>query len=153
MSPDPAHRHIHCALVISHCTVYEGEVPALQLMLLQLRRQPACHRRVLGEQNQARRIPVDSLHGTGHRLLALLLEVECDPAGQRTLLIVFYRVNHHASRLIHHQQIGIFSDDLSFDPRAVEVLKQSFIEMGLLKDIPEDKAMFTTQFLPVKAGL
>jgi NitT/TauT family transport system substrate-binding protein len=53
----------------------------------------------------------------------------------------------------YDQQIGIFSDDLSFDPRAVEVLKQSFIEMGLLKDIPEDKAMFTTQFLPVKAGL
>jgi NitT/TauT family transport system substrate-binding protein len=53
----------------------------------------------------------------------------------------------------YDQQIGIFSDDLSFDPRAVAVLKQSFIEMGLLKDIPEDKAMFTTQFLPVKAGL
>jgi NitT/TauT family transport system substrate-binding protein len=52
----------------------------------------------------------------------------------------------------YDQQIGIFSDDLSFDPRAVAVLKQSFIEMGLLKDIPEDKAMFTTQFLPVKAG-
>src|SRR5438128_147258 len=42
----------------------------------------------------------------------------------------------------YDQQIGIFSDDLSFDPRAVAVLKQSFIEMGLLKDIPEDKAMF-----------
>jgi NitT/TauT family transport system substrate-binding protein len=53
----------------------------------------------------------------------------------------------------YDQQIDIFSDDLSFDPRAVAVLKQSFIEMGLLKDIPEDKAMFTTQFLPVKAGL
>jgi hypothetical protein len=33
------------------------------------------------------------------------------------------------------------------------VLKQSFIEMGLLKEIPEDRAMFTTQFLPVKAGM
>lgn len=53
----------------------------------------------------------------------------------------------------YDQQIDIFSDDLSFDPRAIAVLKQSFIEMGLLKDIPEDKAMFTTQFLPVKAGL
>jgi ABC-type nitrate/sulfonate/bicarbonate transport system substrate-binding protein len=50
------------------------------------------------------------------------------------------------------EQIGIFSEDLTFDPRAVSVLKQSFIEMGLLKEIPEDKAMFTTQFLPVKAG-
>jgi len=51
------------------------------------------------------------------------------------------------------EQIGIFSDDLSFDPRAVTVLKQSFIEMGLLKEIPEDKVMFTSEFLPVKAGM
>jgi hypothetical protein len=34
----------------------------------------------------------------------------------------------------------------------VAVLKQSFLEMGLLKEIPDDKAMFTTQFLPVQAG-
>ena len=53
----------------------------------------------------------------------------------------------------YDEQIGIFSEDLTFDPRAVTVLKQSFIEMGLLKDIPDDKAMFTTQFLPVKAGM
>jgi hypothetical protein len=32
----------------------------------------------------------------------------------------------------------------------VELIKQSFIEMGLLKEIPDDKAMFTTQFVPVK---
>ena len=50
------------------------------------------------------------------------------------------------------EQIGIFNEDLTFDPRAVTVLKQSFLEMGLLKEIPDDKAMFTTQFLPVKAG-
>ena len=47
----------------------------------------------------------------------------------------------------------MFSTDLTFDPKAVSVLKQSFIEMGLLKEIPEDKVMFTTQFLPVKAGM
>jgi NitT/TauT family transport system substrate-binding protein len=51
----------------------------------------------------------------------------------------------------YDEQIGIFSEDLSFDPKAVEVLKQSFLEMGLLKEIPDDKSMFTTQFLPVKA--
>ena len=37
-----------------------------------------------------------------------------------------------------------------FDPKAVEVLKESFIEMGLLKEKPDDKVMFTTQFVPVK---
>jgi hypothetical protein len=25
--------------------------------------------------------------------------------------------------------------------------------MGLLKEIPDDKVMFTTQFVPVKAGM
>jgi len=35
-------------------------------------------------------------------------------------------------------------------PKGVEVLKQSFIEMGLLKEIPDDKVMFTTAFVPVK---
>ena len=53
----------------------------------------------------------------------------------------------------YDEQIGVFSQDGTFDPKAVDVLKQSFIEMGLLKEIPEDKAMFTTQFLPVKAGM
>jgi NitT/TauT family transport system substrate-binding protein len=52
----------------------------------------------------------------------------------------------------YDEQMPIFSEDLTFDPKAVTVLKQSFIEMGLLKEIPEDKAMFTTQFLPVKAA-
>jgi ABC-type nitrate/sulfonate/bicarbonate transport system substrate-binding protein len=50
----------------------------------------------------------------------------------------------------YDEQIGIFSEDGKFEPKAVEVLKQSFLEMGLLKEKPEDKVMFTTQFLPVK---
>ena len=53
----------------------------------------------------------------------------------------------------YDEQIGIFPDDFSFDPKAVAVLKASFIEMGLLKEIPDDKALFTTQFLPVKTGM
>ena len=50
----------------------------------------------------------------------------------------------------YDEQIAIFSTDGVFDPKGVEVLKQSFIEMGLLKEIPDDKVMFTTQFVPVK---
>ena len=53
----------------------------------------------------------------------------------------------------YDEEIGIFSDDGVFDPKAVAALKQSFIEMGLLKGIPDDKVMFTTQFVPVKAGM
>jgi NitT/TauT family transport system substrate-binding protein len=50
----------------------------------------------------------------------------------------------------YDEQMSNFSPDGTFDPKAVSVLKQSFIEMGLLKEIPADSAMFTTQFVPVK---
>jgi len=52
----------------------------------------------------------------------------------------------------YDDQIGIFSEDGAFDPKAVAMLKKSFIEMGLLKEEPADSQLFTTQFLPVKAG-
>jgi len=53
----------------------------------------------------------------------------------------------------YDEQIGYFSTDGTFDPQAVAVLKQSYIEMGLLKEIPDDKVLFTTQFVPVKVGM
>ena len=53
----------------------------------------------------------------------------------------------------YDEQMGIFSEDGTFEPKAVAMLKQSFIEMGLLKEIPPDNVLFTTQFLPVKAGM
>jgi NitT/TauT family transport system substrate-binding protein len=52
----------------------------------------------------------------------------------------------------YDDQIGIFTSDGVFDPKAVAMLKQSFIEMGLLKETPDDNVLFTTQFVPVKAG-
>jgi ABC-type nitrate/sulfonate/bicarbonate transport system substrate-binding protein len=56
-----------------------------------------------------------------------------------------------ASR-VYDEQIGAFSTDGAFDPKAVAVLKKSYIDMGLLKDVPDDKEMFTTQFVPVKVS-
>jgi ABC-type nitrate/sulfonate/bicarbonate transport system substrate-binding protein len=50
----------------------------------------------------------------------------------------------------YDEQIGIFSMDGTFDPKAVATLKASFIEMGLLKEAPADDVMFTTQFVPVQ---
>jgi NitT/TauT family transport system substrate-binding protein len=50
----------------------------------------------------------------------------------------------------YDEQMAIFSTDGVFDPKAVEVLKQSFIEMGLLKEAPDNNVMFTTEFVPVK---
>jgi ABC-type nitrate/sulfonate/bicarbonate transport system substrate-binding protein len=44
----------------------------------------------------------------------------------------------------------MFTDDGTFDPQAVAVLKKSFVEMGTLPGEPPDGALFTTQFVPVK---
>jgi NitT/TauT family transport system substrate-binding protein len=47
-------------------------------------------------------------------------------------------------------EIGMFIDDGRFDPQAVAVLKQSYIEMGTLQEKLADDVLFTTEFLPVK---
>lgn len=47
-------------------------------------------------------------------------------------------------------EVSMLLDDGRFDPQAVEVLKQSFIEMGTLDRKPSDDQLFTTRFLPVK---
>jgi ABC-type nitrate/sulfonate/bicarbonate transport system substrate-binding protein len=53
---------------------------------------------------------------------------------------------------VYDEQIGGFSTDGTFDPAAVATLKESFMQMGLLKQAPPDKELFTTQFVPVKLG-
>ncbi|HTV36592.1 MAG TPA: ABC transporter substrate-binding protein [Xanthobacteraceae bacterium] len=52
----------------------------------------------------------------------------------------------------YDEQIGGFSTDGTFDPAAVATLKKSFIDMGLLTQVPADDVLFTTQFVPVKVG-
>lgn len=46
--------------------------------------------------------------------------------------------------------VSALSDNGAFDPKAVRVLKQSFVEMNILKTVPPDSELFTTQFVPVK---
>jgi len=47
-------------------------------------------------------------------------------------------------------EIGMLIGDGRFDPQAIAVLKQSYVEMGTLPKKPADDVLFTTQFLPVK---
>jgi NitT/TauT family transport system substrate-binding protein len=49
-----------------------------------------------------------------------------------------------------YDEISMFIGDGRFDPQAVAVLKQSYVDMGTLKEKPADSALFTTQFLPIK---
>jgi ABC-type nitrate/sulfonate/bicarbonate transport system substrate-binding protein len=50
----------------------------------------------------------------------------------------------------YDSEISNFIPDGTFDPKAVAVIKQSFLDMGMLKSEPKDDQMFTTRFLPVK---
>jgi NitT/TauT family transport system substrate-binding protein len=47
-------------------------------------------------------------------------------------------------------EISAFSTDGHFDPQAVAVLKDSFVDMHILDSKPSDDQLFTTRFLPVK---
>ena len=44
----------------------------------------------------------------------------------------------------------MFIDDGRFEPRAVETLKQSFIDMKTLRSEPTDDELFAPQFVPIK---
>jgi ABC-type nitrate/sulfonate/bicarbonate transport system substrate-binding protein len=47
-------------------------------------------------------------------------------------------------------EISNFIADGVFDEKALDVLKQSFVEMGMMEKVPANDALFTTQFLPVR---
>jgi NitT/TauT family transport system substrate-binding protein len=50
----------------------------------------------------------------------------------------------------YDEEIPMLLDDGHFDPKAVAVLKDSFVEMGILDKKPTDDQIFTTQFVPAK---
>ncbi len=47
-------------------------------------------------------------------------------------------------------EISMLEDDGHFDPQAIDVLKESFVGMGILTEKPANDQLFTTRFLPVK---
>jgi ABC-type nitrate/sulfonate/bicarbonate transport system substrate-binding protein len=51
---------------------------------------------------------------------------------------------------VYDEQIGIFTADGRFDAKALVVLRQSLVEMGILQQVPDDSVMLTTRFVPVK---
>jgi NitT/TauT family transport system substrate-binding protein len=51
---------------------------------------------------------------------------------------------------VYDIEVGAFSTDGHFDPKAVDLVKQSFIDMGSLPAKPADDQILTTKFVPVK---
>lgn len=50
----------------------------------------------------------------------------------------------------YDSELSMLSNDGAFDPAAIKVLEDSFVDMGILSDRPPDDKLFTTRFLPVK---
>jgi ABC-type nitrate/sulfonate/bicarbonate transport system substrate-binding protein len=63
------------------------------------------------------------------------------------------RVMHMSTSVMsktYDYEIGMLSGDGAFDPGAIDVLKDSYVEMGLLSERPRDEQLLTTRFVPVK---
>ena len=51
---------------------------------------------------------------------------------------------------IYDELASWLEDDGQFDPQAIEVLKASYVDLGILDKKPRDDEMFTSRFVPVK---
>jgi len=51
---------------------------------------------------------------------------------------------------IYDAQIGGFSADGTFNPAAIEVIRHSLKELGILNTVPEAKTIYNDKFVPVK---
>ena len=79
--------------------------------------------------------------------------------------VVFIKTNKEktvemSSRILHMDpavisqtydyELSMISDDGQFDPAGMQVLEDSFVELGILTEKPTDKQVIDTRFLPVK---
>lgn len=53
---------------------------------------------------------------------------------------------------IYDELMPMFNSDGRFDPKALETLRQSFVEMKILPAAPDMSKLVTQEFLPVRAG-
>jgi NitT/TauT family transport system substrate-binding protein len=51
---------------------------------------------------------------------------------------------------IYDAQIGGFSSDGAFDPAAIDVIRHSLKELGILNTVPDAKTIYNDKFVPVK---
>ena len=56
----------------------------------------------------------------------------------------------YVAQKAYDHEMGGFETDGNFDPKALALLKRSFVDMGILQSEPQDGELVTTQFVPVK---
>jgi NitT/TauT family transport system substrate-binding protein len=88
------------------------------------------------------------------KFLAGIFEAVAFMRGNRERTIeISSAVMHMSSAVIaktYDYELSMMLDDGNFDPAAIQVLKDSFVSMGLLPAAPSDDQLFTRQFVPVK---
>jgi hypothetical protein len=47
-------------------------------------------------------------------------------------------------------EMRILSDDGAFDPAAVEAIRHSLVDLGIVETMPEARSMYSDRFVPVK---
>jgi NitT/TauT family transport system substrate-binding protein len=83
-------------------------------------------------------------------LFATIAYVRTDKAATTEIAT---RVLHQSPTVMdrtYDSELPMLSTDGTFDPEAMDVLKESFVEMGILDTKPRDDQLLTTQFVPVK---
>jgi ABC-type nitrate/sulfonate/bicarbonate transport system substrate-binding protein len=50
----------------------------------------------------------------------------------------------------YDEQVGMLIDDGHFDPQAIKLIKESWVELGMLDNEPSDDQFMTKKFVPVK---
>jgi len=50
----------------------------------------------------------------------------------------------------YDDEMHMLSDDGAFNPAAIEVIRNSFVDLGILDTVPEAKEIYTDKFVPVK---
>jgi ABC-type nitrate/sulfonate/bicarbonate transport system substrate-binding protein len=60
------------------------------------------------------------------------------------------KMSERVAGKVYDSEIPMMSSDGAFDPAAVEVLRKSFVELGILSQEPDPRVLFTTEFVPVK---
>jgi hypothetical protein len=50
----------------------------------------------------------------------------------------------------YDEEVGMLIDDGHFDPQAIKLIKESWVELGMLPKVPDDDQFMTTKFVPVR---
>lgn len=58
-------------------------------------------------------------------------------------------VSQDVAAKIYDAQMSAFSDDGAFDPKAIEVIRRSLKDLGILDFEPDPKTLYTDKFVPV----